>query len=251
MMLKPFDLIIFDVDSTLVTIEGVDWLAAQKGVSDEVAHLTQQSMDGSIAIEAIFEQKLNMLSPSKSELELIGNHYCKTLTEDSAEVIEALQSLRKEVWLVTGSFEPAIAILAQMLQVPLANIRTNTVYFEDCGCYKAIDATGHLTKQDGKARIVKELGRGKQTAFIGDSVTDLATKPFVDLFVGYTGVITRKKILEEADTFITSPSLSPLLSLILTPQELSQLDEKYHPLVEKAKSLTEQGRVVRRDRLYN
>jgi len=251
LMRKTFDCILFDVDSTLVSIEGVDWLAKQKGVYEEVSRLTKLSMDGVVAIDEVFEKKLNLLAPSKYELELVGETYCRSLTEDAAGVIKAFQYLGKDVYLVTGSFEPAVRILAKKLQIPPAHVKTNAIFFKDCGCYQAIDTQGYLTKQLGKAEIVRKVGKGKRTVFIGDSVTDLATKPYVDLFIGYGGVIKREKILKEASVIITSQSLSPLLPLLLTKDELDILQKTNALLLAKAEQLIKNGSLLEPKQLYN
>ncbi len=89
--------------------------------------------------------------------------------------------------------------------------------------YLRIDTTSHLTKSDGKSVHVKNISKGRQVAFIGDSVTDLATKPFVKTFIGYGGVAHREKIKNEAEYFISTKSLAPVLHLVLTDHELEIL----------------------------
>jgi phosphoserine phosphatase len=44
--MDKIDALVFDLDSTLVKIEGLDWLAVHKKVDDKVVHLTKKSMDG-------------------------------------------------------------------------------------------------------------------------------------------------------------------------------------------------------------
>src|SRR5688500_1106086 len=129
--MNAYDIIFFDVDSTIVAVEGVDWLAERKGVYEEVARLTKLSMEGEVTIDAVFAQKLNLLAPSIKELESVGEMYCQSLTDDASQFIESLQSAGKEVWLVSGSFHPAIAILADYLKIPIARTKTNAVYFHD------------------------------------------------------------------------------------------------------------------------
>lgn len=236
------DIICFDVDSTLVRCEGLDWLAQQKGVGQRVKELTELSMNGTILMEEVFTKKLDILRPSKSEMEQVGEHYCQSLTEDADTVIKALQGLNKEVWLITGSFTPAIEILANRLNIPSANILTNTIFFNDDGNYLGIDGGGHLTKADGKSIHVKNIGKGKIVAFVGDSVTDLATKDFVETFIGYGGVTVRKKVKSDAHYFIQTRSLAPLLLYILSDDEIVELKAgQFKHLLDKAYNVTSEA----------
>jgi phosphoserine phosphatase len=41
---------------------------------------------------------------------------------------------------------------------------------------------------------------------IGDGVSDLETKPVVDLFVGFGGFTTRDRVKRESEVFVTSLS---------------------------------------------
>jgi hypothetical protein len=47
----PFNLVCFDCDSTLVSIEGIDELARLKGQFDHIADLTRRAMNGELKIE--------------------------------------------------------------------------------------------------------------------------------------------------------------------------------------------------------
>ena len=48
---------------------------------------------------------------------------------------------------------------------------------------------------------------------VGDGASDLATRGVVDLFVGYGGVVARQKVKDEADVFVGSQSLAPILPM--------------------------------------
>lgn len=209
------DIIIFDVDSTLVTIEGLDWLAEQKGVGDSVKKLTQLSMEGAVPMEEVFAKKLSILAPTRKEIATLAAYYCQTLSEDCEEVVATLLSAHKDVWLVTGSFTQAVTPLADKLRIPRQNIHANDIYFDASDRFKGINADCTLTKASGKSRCVQKIGKNKRVAFVGDSVTDLATQPYVTTFVGYGGVAVRKKVRDEAAFFIKSKSLAPLLTLVL------------------------------------
>ena len=49
-----YPLVVFDCDSTLSTIEGVDELALRAGVGDEVARLTTAAMAGEVPLDQVY-----------------------------------------------------------------------------------------------------------------------------------------------------------------------------------------------------
>jgi phosphoserine phosphatase len=214
-MKNKYDIICFDVDSTLVKCEGLDWLAEEKGVGEEVCHLTEQAMNGEVPMEEIFSKKLDILRPSKKDLDLLGEYYCSKLVEKSTDVLETLHKAGLDIYLVTGSFTPAILCLAEKLQIPEDHIHANEIYHDTFGEYRGINLNCSLTKSSGKKECATAIGNNKKIAFVGDSVTDLATQPVVTTFIGYGGVKVRKKVKENADFYIKSESLEPLLWLIL------------------------------------
>ena len=57
----PFNTIFFDCDSTLTTLEGIDDLAEEIGVSHKIQELTQFAMDGHVSLEDVYQQRLEMI----------------------------------------------------------------------------------------------------------------------------------------------------------------------------------------------
>lgn len=213
--MKKFDVICFDVDSTLVACEGVDWLAEKKGVGQEVRQLTELAMSGNTPMEEVFRKKIDLLKPSKKELEVLGEYYCSQLVEKAEDVVTSLKSAGIDIWLVTGGLLPAVIPLANTLHISSDNIHANEVYFDSTGSYLGINPDCTLIQTQGKAACVEKIGSNRRIAFVGDSVTDLATKQHVTTFIGYGGVKVRQKVKDESEFFIKSRSLEPLLWLAL------------------------------------
>ena len=218
--MKKIDIIIFDVDSTLVTIEGLDWLAEKKGRKSEVSRFTKRSMEGLMGFRDAMERKMKIISPTRRDLAALGEKYCWSLTPGAEDIVRLLHKLGKQVWLLTGNFQPAVGILAKKLGVPATRILCNEVYFDSLGNYAGFNSGNKLSRDNGKAETIKELfANKKKVAFIGDSVTDLEAKEYVRMFIGFGGVAERKAVRENADYYIGEPDLSPVLSLVLTRAE--------------------------------
>jgi phosphoserine phosphatase len=191
--------IFFDVDSTLVTIEGIDVLA---NGNPEIARLTDAAMNGEIPLDQVYAQRLEMIRPSRDRVEQLGATYVQSLVEGAAETIAKLQE-KVVVHLVTAGIEQAILPLAKALHVK--NVHAVKLTFDDAGNYKDFDRRSFLTRPGGKELVVRDIrarSHGK-AAFVGDGVSDLEAKPAVDLFIGFGGVVVRPRVKENADLYIT------------------------------------------------
>ena len=216
----PYQHIIFDVDSTLVIFEGLDWLAEQKGVADQVKQLTQLSMDGTVPLESVFAQKMAIISPTQDDMIKLGHHYCQNLTPGAQEVVQILNDLGKQVWILTGNFEPAVMILAQCLGINPDRVLCNSIDFDDNGNYLGFDASGPLSRSGGKPQVIRQNIPSGKSVMIGDGSSDLEARDAVDLFIGFGGVVSRPKVKQNADIFIDVNNLILILDSILPSTSL-------------------------------
>jgi len=125
-----FQRVIFDCDSTLVTIEGIDELARLKGMATRIAALTERAMNGEIPLEQVYAERLALLQPTRAELEEIGRLYRRNLVADAREVIATLQSAGVAVFIVSGGLLRAVIDVARELNIPDANVRAVPVEFD-------------------------------------------------------------------------------------------------------------------------
>jgi phosphoserine phosphatase len=190
----------FDVDSTLVTIEGIDVLADG---NREIAKLTDAAMNGEIPLDQVYAKRLEMIRPSKDRVDRLGAAYVASLVDGAKETIATLQDNGVIVHLVTAGIEQAIRPLADALNI--RNFHAVKLTFDADGNYKDFDRRSFLTKSGGKELVVRDIrarSHGK-AAFIGDGISDLEAKPAVDLFIGFGGVVVRPRVKENADLYVT------------------------------------------------
>lgn len=213
-MTAAYRLAFFDVDSTLVTIEGIDYLA--RG-SKEIAELTDAAMNGRMALEEVYGQRLDVIRPTRSDVEELAAAYQRSLVRGAVEAIRELQQAGLQVYLVTAGIEQAILPLAALLAIPQRNVRAVRLSFDTDGRFLDFDRRSVLTRAGGKELTVRDIrSRTKGKAvFIGDGVSDLEARPAVDLFVGFGGVRVRKTVREKADIFIEEPTLDPIVPIII------------------------------------
>jgi phosphoserine phosphatase len=208
--------VFFDVDSTLVTIEGIDVLA---NGNPEIVRLTEAAMNGEIAIDEVYGRRLELIRPSRADVEALGARYVASLVNGAEETIGALRDAGAHIHLVTAGIAQAIAPLAEKLGIAARNVHAVALEFDEAGDYRDFDRRCLLTRNGGKELVVHAiLARAKGTsAFIGDGVSDLETKPVVDLFIGFGGVHLRERVKENAEVYVEEPTLRAVLPYLVTP----------------------------------
>ena len=67
-----FRTVLIDVDSTLAGVEGIDWLAERRGpdAAAAVAAMTDRAMQGEIALDAVYGERLALVRPGRDDLAL-------------------------------------------------------------------------------------------------------------------------------------------------------------------------------------
>ena len=206
--------VFFDVDSTLVTIEGIDELA---GGNPEIARLTDAAMNGEIALDDVYGRRLEIIRPTRSAIDDLGRRYCSSLVPGATKTIETLRQAGVQVHLVTAGIAQAIAPLADLLGIPARATHSVALQFGEDGTYRDFDRRSPLTRTGGKELVVRDVRARShgRAAFVGDGVSDLEAKPAVDLFVGFGGVHTRPRVRDNAEVFVPEPDLTAVLPHLL------------------------------------
>jgi phosphoserine phosphatase len=224
-----YDLIFFDCDSTLSSIEGIDELARFKGKEWRVGVLTQKAMDGDLDLRDVYGKRLQAIRPTRAQLKAIEERYWETIVPDTAAVLDALRFLGKQVFIISGGLAEPVRGFGRRLGVPPERIRAVELEYNQLspGWERFHEPEAHgdqafldfdaspLTVSSGKPIVVEELAAGLhgRRMMIGDGASDLATRTVVDLFVGFGGVAARQKVRDGADVFVATASLAPILPL--------------------------------------
>lgn len=207
-------LILFDCDSTLSAIEGIDELGRSRGMGifREVEAMTHAAMDGLIPVESVFGRRLEIIRPHRDHVAAVGAQYVSTVEPSALATVARLKSEGWTAVILSGGFRQAIEPLAKHLGI--ARVEAVDLYFDESGAYSGYDTAYPTTRSGGKPEVVQRL-RAELTpsfvAMVGDGVSDLETKPVVDLFVGYGGFVAREKVRAGAPYFISSLSEVPAL----------------------------------------
>jgi HAD superfamily phosphoserine phosphatase-like hydrolase len=236
---EGFGRVVFDCDSTLSVIEGINELAAMNDVPYEVAEMTRQAMGGDVAFEEVFARRLEIIKPTKRQLAAVGKLYVSTLVEDAAMVATALQSLGVEVRIVSGGYRDALTPVAEKLGIPARHLHANDLCFTPTGEYRGFDAQNPLSRSGGKGEVIKNLPRLPHTLLIGDGASDAEVGSNVELFVGYGGVERRDAVHNVAPVYLHGESMAPLVVMAAGMEGCMKLlkDPTFRPLVIKGFSI--------------
>lgn len=259
----PFEVVIFDCDSTLSTVEGIDELARWAGKEAEVAELTSSAMNGELPLEAVYSRRLELLNPTRAHMQQLGRLYRETLVPDAREVIAALQRMGRHVYIVSGGLAEGVREFGLWLGLPEANIHAVDVEYNQLagnwwetwkhpgGRRQGEQYLGHdggpLTIGNGKAQLIHRLRRAQRgrALLVGDGISDLEASTAVDLFVGFGGVVDRERVRAQAPAFIQTPELAPVLPLALARH--TGLPAEYGALFQRGVARLRDGAVIFRD----
>ena len=196
----------FDVDSTVISEEGIDVLAEYLGKHDEVAELTRKAMEGTTKFQDALQARLELLKPSKKSIEECLEQMPLQLTPGVESFIESLHESSIDVYLVSGGFRIMIQPIAKQLCVAKTNIFANTILFDNQGNYAGFDAKEPTSADMGKRKaleMIKEQGGYDTMVMIGDGATDAQAKPPANAFIGFGGVVERQAVKDKACWFVT------------------------------------------------
>ena len=97
-------MICFDMDSTLVDMEGIDEMARKAGVHREVARITDKAMRGDFDFEESLRQRVAMLRGLKL-VDVMGIRNQMVLSEGTDELLTTLKWLGFKLGIVSGGFD--------------------------------------------------------------------------------------------------------------------------------------------------
>lgn len=211
------NIMFFDCDSTLSSIEGIDELARARGpkVYAQVVALTDAAMNGAIPLDEVFPRRMEIIRPDRKTCDEVAAKYISTMMPGAVGLIKWL---KKNGWLpviVSGGFAPLIKPLADHLGI--GYVEAVPLYLDGKGKYAGYGTDYPTTRNLGKNEIIREwkaaLLPGK-TAMMGDGISDLETKQDVDLFLGFGGVVARPMVKAGSEHWIEKLSDRRVIHLL-------------------------------------
>jgi phosphoserine phosphatase len=208
-------LLLLDCDSTLSAVEGVDELGRLRGpeVFAQVERMTAEAMDGGIPLETVFARRLELIRPTRAEVEAVAAKYLATAEPDAADALARIRAAGWTTIIVSGGFTEAILPLARSLGID--RVEAVGLRFGPDGAYAGFDAEAPTARSRGKNAVARrlraELG-ATEVVMVGDGASDLEVKGDADRVIGFGRYAVRAKVEAGADAFIARlADLPPLL----------------------------------------
>ncbi len=208
-------LLFIDCDSTLSSIEGIDELArlSDPKVYAEVVELTNLAMNGDIPLQDVFKKRMEIINPTQEMVRQVSQQYLENLVPGAEAFIHHTKSNGWTPVIISGGFAPIIQPLAKHLGI--RHVEAVPLYFDSSGNYSGYGEDYPTTRNLGKNEIIRQWKNARipeRVIMVGDGISDLETKPEVDLMIGYGGVVSRDKVKRGADLWITNlESMSSVL----------------------------------------
>ncbi|WP_390620161.1 phosphoserine phosphatase SerB [Cellulomonas timonensis] len=166
-------LVVMDVDSTLITAEVIELLAARAGSLDAVADITEQAMRGEIDFAASLHQRVATLAGLSTSV--FGEVLAEVeLTPGAIELVAELDARGWPLALVSGGFVEVVEPLAASLGI--TRFRANGLEARDGVLTGRV--RGPVIDRAAKAIALREFAAESgipldQTIAIGDGANDL------------------------------------------------------------------------------
>lgn len=193
-------LLVMDVDSTLITSEVIELLAARAGSQELVAAITERAMRGELDFAASLHERVATLAglpvgvfdEVRAQVEL---------TPGAAELIAEVQSRGWSVGLVSGGFIEVVAPLAQPLGIEL--VRANALEVADGLLTGRV--TGPVIDRAAKAVALRDYAAAvgadlADTVAIGDGANDLDMLAAAGFGIAFNA---KPVVVEQADAAVT------------------------------------------------
>lgn len=210
-----FASVVFDVDSTLCGIEGVDWLAERKdpALANEFAVMTAAAMAGDVPLESIYANRMDKIRPGAADLAALAAAYRQAVAPGAAEVLRQLRAAGVQLRLVSGGLRRAILPVALDLGFAETDLTAMDVTMDDVGQYLDFDRRSPLCTATGKIVVVRRLALPAPILAVGDGISDAAMLGAADAFAVYTGFVRREPVVKLATH--ECQSFNDILHLVL------------------------------------
>jgi phosphoserine phosphatase len=201
-------LLLADMDSTIVTTETLDELAAFAGLKDQIAAITQRSMNGEIDFATALRERVAMLKGldlSALERTWSATEFCP----GARTLLATMRSYGATTALVSGGFTYFTARVAAELGFDIH--RANTLL--DNGSHLTGEVAEPILDRDAKLSTLNELAekRGVKltaTLAVGDGANDLEMLKAAGLGIAYHA---KPIVAEQVQNRIEHTDLTSLL----------------------------------------
>ncbi|KAL1843887.1 hypothetical protein VTJ49DRAFT_6830 [Mycothermus thermophilus] len=220
-------LVVFDMDSTLITQEVIDLLAATikdpPDLAARVADITHRAMLGELEFDSAFRERVKLLTglPGTIFHEL---RPVLDVTNGVRPLLRALKRLGVKTAVLSGGFLPLTSWLAGELGIDYAH--ANEVVIDEATGRLTGEVKGRIVGKERKRELLIEIAEKEgialeQVVAVGDGANDLLMMDAAGLGVAWNA---KPRVQMEASARLNGDTLLDLLHLFgFTQEEIRQL----------------------------
>ena len=213
-------MICFDMDSTLVDMEGIDEMARRAGVHREVSRITEKAMRGDFDFEESLRQRVAMLKGLiLEEVMDIRNHM--QLSEGAEELLTTLKWLGFKLGIVSGGFDIFADYLKDKFNLDFAY--ANQLDIKDGVLTGKLN--GDIVDAAQKARILNQVACDQvipldQVVAIGDGANDALMLTQAGLGIAYNA---KKGLDRVANVALSEANFNHIFHLLgITEEDIDE-----------------------------
>ncbi|MBF9011881.1 phosphoserine phosphatase SerB [Corynebacterium phoceense] len=209
-------LICFDCDSTLITGEVIEMLAAHAGKEAEVAAVTERAMRGELDFEHSLRERVATLAGLPASV-IDETAASLTLTPGVRTTIRTLKNLGYRVAVVSGGFIQVLEGLAKELDFDY--VRANTLEIEDGKLTGRV--IGKVVDRQAKEDFLREFAADagismSRTIAVGDGANDIDMITAAGLGIAFNA---KPALREVADAQVNHPYMDEILQILGIPSD--------------------------------
>lgn len=223
-------MVVLDIDSTLIQDEIVNLLAREADVEAEVSAITAAAMAGEVDFEESLRERVSLLRGlDQSALDRVSDAI--TVTPGARTFVRTLKRLGMKTAIVSAGFTRFADVIASDLGVDYS--LSNTLDIKDGVLTGGL--TGELVDGPRKAVFLRSIADAEgialsQVVAVGDGANDLDMLAVAGLGIAFNA----KPILREgADTSVSVPFLDAILFLMGIRRELVEAADAADPEFEQ------------------
>lgn len=194
--MKPNTAYCFDLDGTVTRLEVLPVIAAELGLAEEIAFLTQMTIRGQIPFEMSFRLRCRLLADI--EVDTVAQ-IVESVPLDE-QIVDFIHAHREQCYVVTGNLNVWVSRLVQRL---------------GCGVYSSTAEArpngklGALTGVLRKSTAVRDLRtQYDRVVCVGEGYNDLPMFEEADIGIAYGGVHPPAREVIENSHYITGNGAS-------------------------------------------
>lgn len=205
---------IIDFDSTITQVEALDELASialknnprKSEIVGKIKEITNLGMEGKIPIRESLARRIGLLKANKSHIAQLIKILQKKITPSFLRNRHFFQANADNIFIISNGFMEIIVPVVKKFGLSEKNVFANRFVFDENGNILGFDGRNILSRENGKAEMLKSLNLKGDVYVIGDGYTDYQLKEIglVTKFFAFTENVERDIVKQKADYIVST-----------------------------------------------